>query len=300
MQKQLVVIEGATGIGKTATGIELARFFDTEIVSADSRQIFKELFIGTAKPTAEEQALVKHHMINVASIHDYFNAYMFAEQASSCIEMLFKNRDIVIMVGGSGLYIDALCNGIDEIPDIEPQIRESVNAKFMSEGIDGLRLELKTIDPIFYQTVDLNNQMRLIRGIEVYRQTGRPYSSFRVKKMKQVPYKITKIALERERHSLYSRINHRVDEMMRLGLEDEARSLLDFKQLNALQTVGYKELFDYFEGKTSKDEAVELIKRNTRHYAKKQESWFRRDISTIWMNAEDLEKIKSHIQDPGK
>lgn len=295
MKKKLVVIQGATGVGKTAVAIALSSHYGTEIVSADSRQIYRELSIGTAKPTAREQAMAKHHLIDIASVNDYYNAYMYAEQASLAIENIFSSHDLALVVGGSGLYIDALCSGIDEIPDIDPELRQQVNESFNTGGIEQLRMELKLVDPSYYNEVDLNNHARLIRGIEVFRQTGKPYSSFRVKQAKQNPFNVERITLSRPREELYTRINARVETMMDEGLEREARLFYHARRLNALQTVGYKELFDYFDGTTSLETAVELIKRNTRRYAKKQESWFARDKTATRVDADNVGTIVSII-----
>jgi tRNA dimethylallyltransferase len=249
------------------------------------------LTIGTAKPTREELMAARHYMVDIVSINDIFNAYMFAEQANTMLMELFKNTDIVLMVGGSGLYIDATCSGLDNIPDIEPSIRESVNNVFLTDGIEALRAELRVIDPDFYKVVDLSNHARLIRGVEVFRQTGRPYSSFRQQRSHQRPYQVLRIALQRTRQDLYNRIDQRVDMMMEHGLLSEVRSLNHVRHLNALQTVGYKELFEYIDGNISISKAIEDIKRNTRRYAKKQESWFGRDLSTVWIEANAIENI---------
>jgi len=293
----LVIIEGATGIGKTAVGIKLAMHFSGEIISADSRQVFRELSIGTAKPTLRQLNQVPHHFVGILSVFDNYNAWLFEEQVQSFLQSYFLQNDVAFMVGGSGLYIDAVCNGIDEIPDILPEIRKEITELCETQGMESLQNKLKIVDPEYYKFVDISNKARLIRAVEIYQQTGKPFSSFRTQQTKPRPYRILKIALERPREELYQSINQRVDEMIDAGLEQEAKVWFAHKQLNALQTVGYKEFFEFFEGKCSRDRAIELIKQHTRHYAKKQISWFKRDIATKWISADNVDEMITFIAD---
>ncbi|MBK8806644.1 MAG: tRNA (adenosine(37)-N6)-dimethylallyltransferase MiaA [Bacteroidales bacterium] len=294
--KLLVIIQGATGIGKTDTTIDLAIHFGSEIISCDSRQFYKELNIGTATPTHEQLGAVPHHLIGHISITDNYNSYQFEQDSLLILNKLFEHKEVVFMTGGSGLYIDAVCNGIDLIPDINEDIRTALNNKFIEEGLDSLQTELKIIDPEYYSIVDLKNQKRLIRAIEVYQQTGKPYSHFRSNAQKKRDFTILKISLERPREELYQRINQRVIQMIDSGLENEARSLIAYRELNALNTVGYKEMFEYIEGKITLDKAIELIQRNSRHYAKKQISWFKRDLHSTWLHPSDIEGIMKSIK----
>jgi len=292
----LIVIEGPTGVGKTEIGIELASYFHSDIISADSRQFYKELNIGTAKQSDEQLATVKHHFVNTLSVFDYYNAYLFDQDVQTFLTGYFKDADICFMVGGSGMYIDAVCNGIDLIPDIATEIRNDVSQKFKNEGIESLQRELKRIDREYYSTVDKQNPARLIRAIEVFKQTGKPYSSFRVHSKKERQYTILKIALERKREVLYERINARVHSMMKQGLESETRLWNDHRTLNALQTVGYKEFFDYFDGKADMPATINAIQQNTRRYAKKQITWFKKDIDTHWIDADNIDLMIQLIQ----
>lgn len=298
--KLLAIVVGPTGIGKTSVGIQLARHFNTEIISCDSRQFYRELKIGTAAPTEEEMQAVPHHLVGNIGIHDYYNAYVFDKDANRILSELFRSTNVVIMVGGSGMYVDALCTGIDEIPDIEPELRNRINKEFEEKGIEYLRHQLKLFDEEYYRQVDLMNPKRLIRAIEVYHQTGKPFSSFRKNKSKPLPYNVVKIGLELPRQEIYERINSRVDKMMDQGLESEARQFYNQRHLNSLNTVGYKELFSYFDGETSLEKTVELIKRNTRHYAKKQLSWFKRDTDIHWHSPNELNKMIELISGAGK
>ncbi len=290
-KKLLVVVEGPTGTGKTEIGIQLATYFNSEIISADSRQIFKELSIGTAKPSKEQRLKITHHFVDFVSIHEMYNAFMFEEQVNAFLDSYFLSNDIAFMVGGSGMYINAVINGIDLIPDIDSEIRQSVSNDFQLRGIKYLQKELQQIDPEYYKIVDINNQARLIRAIEVYKQTGKPYSSFRTKQLKQRSYQVVKIAIDRERDDLYDRINLRVDEMVHEGLEAEAFKWNGYRYLNALQTVGYKEFFAYFDGLMTKKDAINLIKQNTRHYAKKQVTWFKKDVNTSWILYNEVDEM---------
>ncbi len=298
MQKNLVVIVGPTAIGKTDVGIMLAKHLDTEIISADSRQIFKELNAGTAKPSNEQLAEVKHHFISNKSIYDEYNASKFEFEVMALLNKLFKKHQYIVMVGGSGLYIDAVCKGIDDIPSPDREIRDSLLKQHEEEGIEGLRLLLKKLDPEYYEVVDLKNPNRIIKALEISILTGKPYSSFLSKKQKKRDFSIQKTGLNINRDILYDRINKRVDIMVEQGLIDEAQSLYPVykaKGLNALKTVGYKELFDHFDGRTTLEEAISLIKRNTRRYARRQITWFRKDKNIKWYSPNEYEQICEHF-----
>ncbi len=296
MQKHLIVLTGPTGVGKTKAGIEIARYFRTEIVSADSRQIFKEMSIGTAVPDKTELQAVPHHFIQTHSIHENYNASKYETEAILLLDKLFKSFNIVLLLGGSMLYIDAICKGIDMMPDADPLIRKSLKDKFEKGGLEGLRLQLKQLDPEYYKTVDLKNPNRIIHALEISILTGKPYSSFRSNPAKTRPFNIIKIGLNCERELLHQRINNRVDDMLAHGLEVEARRLYPLKHLNALNTVGYREWFEYFDGKITKEKAIELIKRNSRRYARKQITWFRNDPDMSWFEPGNTQQIISFIE----
>ncbi|MCE4565474.1 tRNA (adenosine(37)-N6)-dimethylallyltransferase MiaA [Maribellus sp. CM-23] len=295
MQKTLVVLTGPTGIGKTSVGIEIARHFTTKIVSCDSRQIYKELNIGTAVPTPEELATIPHHFIQSHSIEENYNASRYENEALQLLEVLFKKHDLVLMVGGSMLYVDAVCKGIDEMPDADPEIRAALKQRLEAEGLESLRLQLKKLDPEYYETVDLKNPTRIIHALEISLMTGKPYSSFRTNPAKIRSFNIIKIGLNCDRELLHQRINQRVDRMIDAGLVEEARSVYPKKHMNALNTVGYRELFDWFDGTITRDKAIELIKRNSRRYARKQLTWFRRDESVQWFEPTQTQEIISYI-----
>jgi len=296
MAKKLIVIVGPTGIGKTDLSINIASYFKTDILSSDSRQFYKELSIGTAVPNLEQLNTIQHHFIQHLSIHDYYNASMFEMDSLKLLSSLFETKNYVLLVGGSGMYIDAVCKGIDDIPDIDIEIRNSLIDRMEAEGIESLRFELKKLDPDFYNLVDLKNKQRVLRALEVCLQTGKSYSSFRTHLLRERNFKIVKIGLTMNRDELYQRINLRVDQMIEQGLVEEARSMFPNKHLNSLKTVGYRELFDYFEGKQSFEKAIELIKRNSRHYAKRQLSWFNRDKEINWFNPSQFEEIVKCIE----
>ncbi|KEO72370.1 tRNA (adenosine(37)-N6)-dimethylallyltransferase MiaA [Anditalea andensis] len=293
----LIVIAGPTAVGKTDLCIKLAKKFNTSILSSDSRQFFKEMNIGTAKPTVSELMEAKHYFIDHLSIHDPYDVRIFEKETLQLLENLFKNHKCVIMTGGSGLYIDAVCQGFDEMPDIDPLIREELNRLYRTSGIESLQRLLSEVDPEYFETVDKNNPHRLIRALEVFRGTGKPFSSFREKKRVDRPFKIIKIALYRDRAELYARIDMRMDQMIAQGLFEEARELFAFKDLNALQTVGYKEIFDFIEGRYDLEEAIRLLKRNSRRYAKRQMTWFRRDESYVWFHPSQNDQIIGFIAD---
>ncbi len=296
MPKTLVVLVGPTGIGKTRTAIRIARHFKTEIVSADSRQIYREMKIGTAVPGDNELAQVKHHFIRTHSVKDDYNASKFESETLNLLHLLFKTYDTVVLVGGSMLYIDAICKGIDSIPDADPEIRQNLKNQLKKEGIEHLRLQLKKLDPDYYAQVDLKNPNRIIHALEICLTTGKRYSSFRSNSRKKRQFSILKIGLNCDRSELHHRINKRVDQMIENGLEEEARELYPFEHLNALQTVGYREFFACFKEEISKEKAVELIKRNSRRYARKQLTWFRKDLEINWFNSGDTEEIIGYIE----
>lgn len=296
MSKTLIVIAGPTGIGKTTVGIKIAQHFCTEIISSDSRQIFKELTIGTAVPEKHELKAVKHHFIQSHSITENYNASRFETEALELLEKLFQTRNTVVMVGGSMLYIDAICKGIDIMPDADPEIRARLKKQLSENGLESLRLQLKILDPKFYKTVDLKNPNRIIHALEICIQTGKPFSSFRSNQNKKRPFSIVKIALNCDRSFLHNRINLRVDKMVEAGLEQEARGVYPNKTLNALNTVGYREWFANFDGDITREKAIELIKRNSRRYAKKQITWFRKDESVNWFEPSQTKEIIDFIE----
>lgn len=290
--KHLIIITGPTASGKTDLAVTLAEHFNTEIISADSRQIFKEMRIGTAVPDDEDLHRVKHHFIQTRSVKEYYNAFMYETEVIDLLEQqLFVNHDVAIMCGGSMMYVDAVCNGIDLIPDPDMAVRNRLWQQFENEGIEPLRQQLLQLDPEYYKICDLNNHKRIIKALEVSIQTGKPYSSFRTGNKKQRSFSIIKIGVNYPREILHQRINQRVDKMIGEGLLDEARSLYTLKHLNSLNTVGYRELFDFFDNKTSLETAVELIKRNTRRYARKQISWFYGDQDLTWFQPDKVDDI---------
>lgn len=291
MPKTLIIITGPTGIGKTSTGISLARHLNTEIVSADSRQIYKELNIGTAVPSEDELKAVKHHFIHSHSIHDNYNASKFEMEVLALLDELFQRFNHVVMVGGSMLYINAICKGIDTMPDADPEIRQLLKSQSETEGIESLRLQLRKLDPVYYSKVDLKNPARIIHALEICLMTGKPYSSFRSNPQKERPFNIIKTGLNCDREKLHNRINARVDNMVKAGLEEEAHQVYQLKHLNALNTVGYREWFDFFEGKITREKAIELIKRNSRRYARKQLTWFRNDPEVTWFEPQQTNEI---------
>jgi tRNA dimethylallyltransferase len=294
-QPCLAVIAGPTAIGKTALSIELAKHFNTEIISADSRQFFHELKIGAAPPSKEELGSVPHHLIGHLSVNQSFTVADFEKEALEILQDLFKVHDIVIVTGGSGLYINALCNGLDELPSADPLLREELNDIVSNSGLEVLVNELKEKDPEAAAGIDLHNPQRVIRAIEVIRLSGKKYSEQRSSLPKPRPFKIIRILLEMDREKLYERINKRVDKMIDEGLIAEAKELYPLRHLNALQTVGYKEVFEHFDGKISLDKAIELIKQNTRRYAKRQLTWFRNDPGYKVFHPSELKEITEYI-----
>jgi tRNA dimethylallyltransferase len=291
--KTLIVITGPTAVGKTALTLELAQYFAIPVMNADSRQIFRELKIGTAAPTDEQLRQVKHYFVGTKSIDDYYNASMFEQEVLQLLEE--SPSAIHILSGGSMMYIDAVCNGIDDIPTIRDDIREEMKRRYREEGLDALCEDLKRMDPEHYEVVDRQNYRRVIHALEICYQTGRTYTSFRKQKKKQRPFHIVKIGLNREREELYQRINSRVDNMMEQGLLKEAERFYNKRMTNALNTVGYKELFDYMDGRWSLEEAVERIKGNTRRYARKQLTWFKRDKDMRWFHPDEKQEILNYI-----
>jgi tRNA dimethylallyltransferase len=297
MKNILIVLLGPTGVGKTDISVEIARHFKSEIISADSRQFYREMLIGTAVPSEQQLKEIRHHFIRFISINDYYSSSLFERDVLELLPRLFTKNNIILMSGGSGMYIDAVCNGIDDIPDVDPAVREKYIERYGTDGIEGLRAALKLLDPEHYAKVDLKNYKRIIRALEICETTGRPYSSFLKKQKRERDFGIIRIGLERTREDLYLRINSRVDEMVKTGLEDEARHLYEFRNLNALKSVGYKEFFEVFDGKISKEKAIELIKRNSRRYAKRQLTWWSKDKEIKWFKPENVGDIIEYIEE---
>ena len=293
--KTLIVVVGPTAIGKTALAIKLAQFYRSEIISADSRQFFKEMVIGTAKPTMEDLAAAPHHFIDSHSIKTLFSVGDFEVEALKLMAQLFKKHNVLIMVGGSGLYIDAVCKGLDELPEIDLNIRAQLNQQLANEGIETIRKQLLELDPAYFEKVDQSNPQRMIRGLEVVLSTGKKLSSFLTASKKERPFNIIKIGLNTDRAVLYERINHRVDLMLEAGLLKEVEGLTPYRQYNALNTVGYSELFEYLDGKTNLSSAVAMIKQNTRRFAKRQLTWFKRDESTTWFEPNKEKEILNYL-----
>lgn len=296
MKKSLIVLLGPTAVGKTELSLQLAERLGCPIISADSRQLYRDMVVATAAPTREQLARVPHHFIGTLSLTDYYSAAQYEADALALIERLFTRHDTLLLTGGSMMYIDAVCNGIDEIPTISEEVRRAVVTRYEEEGLDVLLEELQRLDPDFYEKVDRRNPKRVIHAVEICRMTGQPYSSLRTETKKERPFDIVKIGLTRPREELYGRINSRVDAMMRDGLEAEARRLYPYRHLNALNTVGYKEMFAYFDGTYDLPTAVEKIKRNTRVYARKQMTWFRRDDTIVWFTPDDRLKLFAYVE----
>ena len=295
MAKTLIVITGPTAVGKTAVSLDIARHYGIPVINADSRQIFKELKIGTARPTEEEQRQVKHFFVGTLGIGDYYSASLYEQQVLALLDQEFLTRDYALLSGGSMMYIDAVCNGIDDIPTIDVQTRETMKKRLKEEGLEVLCEELKRLDPEYYDIVDRQNPRRVVHALEICVMTGQTYTSFRKRSRKERPFRIIKIGLTRPREELYQRINARVDKMMSDGLLDEVKALYPKKELNALSTVGYKELFDYLDGRWPLEEAVERMKGNTRRYARKQLTWFKKDEQIRWFHPNDEKEIMNYI-----
>ena len=293
--KKIIIIVGPTAIGKTGLSIELANALNTEIISCDSRQFYKELKIGSAPPNVKELAAVKHHFIHHLSVTDDYNAGEFEVNAIAKIKELHKTKDTIIVVGGSGLYVDAICKGFDKMPEIPDQIRIKLNLKLKEKGIVWLQEEVKKVDPNFYSTCDQQNPQRLLRALEVFTATGKAFSTYKKAKPKYRPFEIIKIGLTTERKILYQRINTRIDKMLEYGLLEEVEALIPFQNRNALQTVGYKEIFSFFNNNCTLEKAVENIKQNTRRFAKRQLTWFRKDKNTTWFDPLQINEIKTFI-----
>jgi len=297
MNNILIVLLGPTGVGKTDIAVDLAIHCRCEIISADSRQIYREMRIGTAVPDDNQLNTVRHHFIRSVSVQEYYSSSIFERDVINLLPSLFSVNNIALMSGGSGMYINAVCDGTDDIPDVDPAVREKYIALHRDEGINGLRIALRLLDPDHYARVDLKNYKRIIRALEICETAGRPYSSFLTKQKRERDFRIIKIGLKRTRDDLYQRINSRVDDMVRAGLENEARQLVRYRKLNALNCVGYKEFFDYFDGNISKEKAIELIKRNSRRYAKRQMTWWGKDKEITWFNAGEKAEIFRFIDD---
>ena len=295
--KTLVAIIGPTGVGKTELSLKIAEFFSSPILNADSRQIYRDIPIGTAAPTPAELARVQHYFVGTLDLCEYYSAAQFENDAIRLLQSQFQERDVVVMSGGSMMYIDAVCNGIDDIPTIDATTREMMAQRYREEGLSALVEELKVLDPAYYAICDVCNPKRVIHALEICYMTGNTYTSYRVAEKKQRPFNILKIGLTREREELFSRINRRVDEMIGAGLVEEARRVLPYKHYNSLNTVGYKEMFKYLEGEWTLDFAAEKIKRNSRVYAKKQMTWFKKDESTCWFHPESYAEIFEYLKE---
>jgi tRNA dimethylallyltransferase len=294
--KTLIVLIGPTGVGKTDLSLRIAKEFSTEIVSADSRQLYADLKIGTAAPTAEQLACVPHHLVGTLQLTDYYSAARYEEEAIAVITRLFESHDTVLLTGGSMMYVDAVCNGIDDIPTVDADTRELMMRRYHEEGLERLCAELRLLDPEYYSIVDLKNPKRVIHALEICYMTGRTYTSYRTQQKKERPFRIIKVGLRREREELYERINRRVDIMMEQGLLDEAQRFYPYRTLNSLNTVGYKELFAYLDGECTLAFAVEKIKQNSRIYSRKQMTWFKRDESIHWFHPDREEQIMELIK----
>ena len=291
MKNTLIVLPGPTGVGKTDIAIRLALHLGCDIISCDSRQFYREMRIGTAAPDDVQLARVRHHFIRFLSVRDYYSISLYERDVLALLPSLFLRKNVAIMTGGSMLYMDAVCRGMDEIPDTDPEVREKYLELYRSEGIEGLRLALRLLDPEHYSRVDLHNPRRILRALEITESTGRPYSSFLTSRVRERDFRIIKAGLTRNRDDLYARIDSRVDGMIAAGLEQEAASLMQHRGLNALNTVGYREMFSLFDGEITRDRAIELIKRNSRRYARKQITWWNRDTEIRWFDAARGEEI---------
>ena len=295
MKKTLIVITGPTAVGKTALCLDIAKHFGIPIINADSRQIYRELKIGTAAPTEDQLRQVRHYFVGTLALTDYYSASMYEEQVMHLLGELFQSSDYALLTGGSMMYIDAVCNGIDDIPTVDDKTRNALKQRLADEGLDALCEQLRELDPEHYEVVDRKNPRRVVHALEICLMTGRTYTSFRTNARKERPFRIIKIGLTRDREVIYNRINQRVDDMMQAGLLDEARSLYHLRHLNALNTVGYKEMFTYLDGTWTLDEAIERLKGNTRRYARKQLTWYKRDPEMTWFSPDDKQLILNHI-----
>ncbi len=296
MKHKLIVLIGPTGVGKTELSLSLAEFLHTSIINADSRQIFKDIPIGTAAPTPEEQLRIQHYFVGTLNLTDYYSAAQFETDVIALLKNLFKTQNYALMSGGSMMYIDAVCKGIDDMPTIDNEIRVHILERYKQEGLEVMCQELKLLDPDYYKIVDTKNPKRVIHALEVCYMTGKPYSSFRTRQNKKRPFDIIKIGLQREREELYDRINQRVEAMIKNGLIDEVKRVAAFRNCNALNTVGYKEIFQYLDGNWPYETAIEKIKQNTRIYSRKQMTWYRKDPKIRWFHPNDKESIKNFIE----
>ena len=295
MNKTLIVITGPTAVGKTDLCLDIAKYFGIPIINADSRQIYREIKIGTAAPTEDQLQQVRHYFVGTQSLTDYYSASIYEQEVMSLLDTLFQTSDYALLSGGSMMYIDAVCNGIDDIPTIDDETRNTLKKRLADEGLESLCEQLRILDPEHYEMVDKKNPRRVVHALEICLMTGRTYTSFRTNEHKVRPFNIIKIGLNRNREIIYDRINHRVDNMMKQGFLEEARSVYHLRHLNALNTVGYKELFAYLDGKWALEEAVERIKGNTRRYARKQLTWFKKDPLVTWFSPDDKQMILNHI-----
>jgi tRNA dimethylallyltransferase len=295
-QKTLIVLVGPTGVGKTETSLVLAETLHAPIINADSRQIYKGMGIGTAAPTPEEQARVEHHFVQFLNPGEYYSAAQFELDVMSRLETLFQSHDYVLLSGGSMMYIDAVCKGIDDIPTVDAETRKMMLERYEAEGLERLCSELRVLDPEYYQVVDLKNPKRVIHALEICYMTGKTYTSFRTNTRKERPFRIVKIGLKREREILYDRINRRVTQMLEMGLEQEVRSLMPYRNTNALNTVGYKEMFAYFDGAMTLEQAADKIRQNSRIYSRKQMTWFKRDEEIKWFEPGQMSEIMNYIE----
>lgn len=295
--KTLITLQGPTGVGKTELSLRLAEFFDTCILNADSRQVYRDIPIGTAAPTEAERQRVPHHFVGMLALDDYYSAAQYESDVLRLLnDEVFPQKDVAILSGGSMMYIDAVCKGIDDIPTIDAETREMMRERYEREGLEPLAEELRLLDPDYYAECDIRNPKRVVHALEICYMTGRTYTSFRVRRKAHRPFRIIKVGLQREREELYDRINRRVDCMMQDGWLDEARRVLPFRHCNSLNTVGYKELFKYLDGEWELDFALEKIRRNTRVYSRKQMTWFRRDEEVRWFHPEDENGILDYLQ----
>ncbi|MFO7789971.1 MAG: tRNA (adenosine(37)-N6)-dimethylallyltransferase MiaA [Bacteroidales bacterium] len=295
-RKLLISINGPTASGKTSTSLKIADYFNTEIISCDSRQMYREMKIGTAVPEQEELKKCPHHFIGKLSIHDYYNASMFERDFCDLLEKLFRKHDILVMTGGSGMYLDAALYGIDNIPDPDMKIRRELTERYEKEGLEPLRFELKKLDPVCYEHIDLKNHKRVIRALEVCLSTGKPFSHFHTKQRKKRDFDILLIGLNKDRETLYLDIDKRIDLMLEKGLENEARKLYPYKGLVPLKTIGYSEFFRYFDNEISREKAIQLIRKNTRQYARKQINWLKRYKDMEWFHPEHIDNILAYIE----
>jgi tRNA dimethylallyltransferase len=295
LSKTLIVITGPTAVGKTDLCLDIAKYFGIPIINADSRQIYREIKIGTAAPTEEQLQQVRHYFVGTQSLTDYYSASIYEQEVMRLLDTLFQTSDYALLSGGSMMYIDAVCNGIDDIPTVDDETRNTLKRRLADEGLDNLCEQLRILDPEHYEVVDKKNPRRVVHALEICLMTGRTYTSFRTNERKERSFRIVKIGLNREREIVYERINKRVDNMMEQGFLDEARSVYHLRHLNALNTVGYKELFTYLDNKWSLDEAIERIKGNTRRYARKQLTWYKKDPLVTWFSPDDKKLILNHI-----